>query len=989
MEILKIIINAIISIFYLINFILLEKHFFIFLCLKNKRNFLVTIHWFDYTLILLTILLISLFKNLDYFELEENSKIAYIKDQIFLYYPLIFANQFILNIFYSLQLLLAINNSKKKTNSNEVNCIYNIPYYFIKHLGIIIIEMASFFYIKNKFKDDIKISHFISAFQISLMIICAIMYFIISKKYKNFLDYRKGFDSHNNIEQKKFENNKDKIIMISKHYFYKNICDILLNFPGIIFHTQTKFINEIKFILEKIKTEENNESNLISYVDLYYYSTIIFGILYLYLFGIMLLNIDFNMIGYIEKIFAILFCVKNYNFYLGNGKIKKNNQKLYNKKNQIDKINFNSYFKDDSDIDIKELIINESISESSSSLESSEESSEEDERIDKNKNKDKDKDNNKNGSLKYEYSECNFFIIYKLLYLYFKTNKNIYSELDKNEGRRISKIDNVIPSINNKNEIINTRNSIISFDEETRNKFNMTYNSINLKKSIGIASNVNIRDNSFVYNIKEKIDNISKITLYNKKKLISSKKFSFDEITDNIEDKKMKKYFKKHIYNNLNKNIEDNNILSNTISTIKEKDESLLNNYSEFSNLKKNILNQNNININDDEIKFSIKSLTNEDLFDLNPYLNLNVKDIIKSLNISDNMDLFSKFSQEKLKNESYNNYYTNDLLLSFEIYDEQFFNSKQLKSFIVEYKAYLMDKIENFSFSFLPLIIGIFNIRYLSYNKIIVLYRNPITFSYNINFQSWAKLIMNDTNKVIETGKNEGDIINLNEVEISNNLVLDNIEYASSVDIIENDLLFLKNSIKYNMNFKINIFVLNEEYKYDLYNIGQSMQSITNNNTINNNNANQVLDNIMRESIISLPNIDYNHRKFNFSKKYFGSDDVCLLEKLYINELVNNRYIFKIYFSDIFRQKASCLEINKQKNKVKNKNKNKLTFNEKINLTASINNDDEDDENEDKYNEEEENEIDKNNNKYCDSLKSKLMICIKKANIETLDELN
>ena len=114
-------------------------------------------------------------------------------------------------------------------------------------------------------------------------------------------------------------------------------------------------------------------------------------------------------------------------------------------------------------------------------------------------------------------------------------------------------------------------------------------------------------------------------------------------------------------------------------------------------------------------------------------------------------MDLFPKFSQEKLKNESYNNYYTNDLLLSLEIYDEQFFNSKQLKSFIVNYKAYLMDKIENFSYSFLPLIIGIFNIRYLSYNKIIVLYRNPITYSYNINFQSWVKLIMNDTKKVIK----------------------------------------------------------------------------------------------------------------------------------------------------------------------------------------------------------------------------------------------
>ena len=977
MEIIKIIINVIISMFFLVIFILLEKHFFIFLCLKNKRNYIFIIHWLDYTLILFTIFIISLFKNFDYFDPEEKSNIIFIKDQIFLYYPLIFANQFILNIFYSMQLLFAINNSKKKTNSNEVNCIYNFPYYFIKQISIIIIEVAFFFYIKNKF-DDIKISYFISAFQISLMIICAIMYFVISKKYKNFLDYIKGFDSHNNIEQKKFDYNKDKILMISQHYFYKNICDILLNFPCIIFHTQTKFINEIKVIFGEDKTEEKYSSNLISYMDLYYYSTICFGILYLYLFGIMLLNIDFNMIGYIEKIFDILFCVKNYNFYLGNGKNIKNNQKLYNKKNQIDKINFNSYFKDDSDIDIKISNINETISESSSDLESSEESSEEDEKIDKNKNKDK--DNNKKDSLKFEYSECNFFIIYKLLYLYFKTNKNIYLELDKKEGRRISKIDNLISSINNKNENMNPRNSTISTDEEIRNKFNMTYNSLNPKKNIGIASNVNVRDNSFAYNIKEKIDNISKITLYNKKKLISSKKFSLDEITDNIEDKKMKKFFKKHIYNNLNKNIDDNSIMSNTISTIKEKDESLLNSYSEFSNLKKNKLNKNNININDDETKFSIKSLTDEDLFDLNPYLNLNIKDIIKSLNISDNMDLFPKFSQAKLKNESYNNYYTKDLLLSLEIYDEQFFNSKQLKSFIVDYKAYLMDKIENFSYSFLPLFIGIFNIRYLSYNKIIVLYRNQITFSYNINFQSWVKLIINDTNKVIETSKNEGDIINVNEEEISNNLILDNNEYSNSVEILENDLLFLKNSIKYNMNFKINIFVLNDEHKNDLNNIGQSMISLTNNNTTN-NNVNQVLDNIMRESIISFPCNDYSYRKFNFSKKYFGSDDVCLLEKLYINELVNNRYIFKIYFSDIFRYKTSCLEINKQNNKIKNKNKG--NFNEKINLTTSINNDD--DENED----DEENEIVKNNNNYCESLKSILIRCFKRANTETLDELN
>ena len=79
----------------------------------------------------------------------------------------------------------------------------------------------------------------------------------------------------------------------------------------------------------------------------------------------------------------------------------------------MDKNYFNSYFKDESEPENNNTtLLHESFSISSNVINSpSEDSSEEETNIDK---------NNKNSALKYEYSPCNFFIIYKLLYLYFK-----------------------------------------------------------------------------------------------------------------------------------------------------------------------------------------------------------------------------------------------------------------------------------------------------------------------------------------------------------------------------------------------------------------------------------------------------------------------------------------------------------------------------------------------------------------------------------------
>ena len=948
MEIIKIIIDILISLFYYINYILLIKHFLVhFLYKNNKYQIMVTL-WFDYTLIILILFIISLFHFFENFHFLNYSLIINMKKQIFLYCPLIYSNQIILNIILSIKLIFKLNGFKNKIVSNNNDCIYKIPYYFIKQLIIIIFEIIIIYYLKRNFSNS-SIYDIINNFQSSLMITSIMMLLIILKKYKQILIFRKNFDSKN-IEQKKYENNKNKVVEITQYYFYKNICDIIFNIPFIIFHTNKKFIKNYSDVLDC-----NQQFGKDFY--LFHYSNIIFGFLYLYIFGIMLLNINYYSTGYIEKIFNIFFCVKKFHFNFGKGKNLIKNIK-FNKNIKMDKIYYNSYFKDDSDININIIDLNKSFSESSNETDSSEDSSEKE-------------NNNKKNSIKYEYSECNYFIIYKLLYLYFKINKNVYIELEKHNENRISKIDNIITTNNNIETINNSQliNSINDNDEEIKNK--NSFKSFYHKRNKGIALNVNIRYNSFV-NIKEKIDNIKKII--KRKKLIYSKKFSLNELFANIEDKIMKKFFLKHIYNNLYKKEENFNI-SNTMSTIKEKDELLFNNSSEFLNFDK-IKRNNQINVNeisefDEEINFSIKSLTNDSLFDLNPYYNLNIKDIIKFLNKSNNMDLFSKFSEEKLKNELYNNYYTKDSLLSLEIYNKELFDSKNIKSFISDYKDYLLDKISNFSYSFLPLIIGIFNIRYLSYDKIIILYRNPLTFSYNMNFNYWLKFTFNDIEKKIETSNIKENMLNLNDLEISNNLLLEKNEYKNTLDILDNDLFFLKNSSKFNMNLKLNIFILNNEYKNNI-DIGQSLFSSTNPN-INENNVNQVLDNIMRESLTSFPYNDYNYKEFNFQKKYFGSDDVCLLEKLYVNELDNNRYIFKIYFNNIFDRKFIDNSNKSDKNK-KNNNINDET----INFSSYKLND--------VVDEEKKNNI-INNNKYCQILKNNLIRHIKQSTNDIFDE--
>ena len=260
------------------------------------------------------------------------------------------------------------------------------------------------------------------------------------------------------------------------------------------------------------------------------------------------------------------------------------------------------------------------------------------------------------------------------------------------------------------------------------------------------------------------------------------------------------------------------------------------------------------------------------------------------------------------------------------------------------------------------------------------MLFRNPLTFSYSMNFHYWIKFIFSGTDKNIETSTDKKDFINLDDIESSNNILLENTEYKNSVEILDNDLSFLQNNIKYNMNFKLNLFILNDEYNNNLYEVDQTDLSTVYPNINDNNKNNNDLEEIVRESLSFFPYDDFNYKKFNFHKKYFGSEDISLLEKLYLNELVNNRYIFKIYFTEIFSKRI--IEENKEKKLKNNIDKNIEIINKS---SFSINEEEEDDDEEGER--QKVNIIIDNNSKYCELLKLKLVSKIYKGSINTFGD--
>lgn len=221
---------------------------------------------------------------------------------------------------------------------------------------------------------------------------------------------------------------------------------------------------------------------------------------------------------------------------------------------------------------------------------------------------------------------------------------------------------------------------------------------------------------------------------------------------------------------------------------------------------------------------------------------------------------------------------------------------------------------------------------------------------------------------------------MDINEVEVKNNIKLNKDDYLETIKILEEDLNFL-NQVNYNLDFKLNLFILNNVNKIDI-----EEDIINNQEKYNiNNSQNTNLMNIIRNTDLFPGNNPFDI--YHFKNKMFGSESLCFLENLYRSDLINNSYILKIYFCEIFKKKTfdknfynvtiknskdtskSSLDIIND-TEIKNINKNKTINN--ISASSSSNF---------------EALIKENNQKLCENIKNKLLKKIGKSNKKLFEE--
>ena len=895
--------------FYNLSLYYVFKHQLI----DNRKHFI--IYWFDFLIVLISYTIYIIFETI-YKEKFDESIFSIV---------IILVSYFFINFTVCLKILIKIFSFnridiKNEETKNVIKKIKNLNiigiYNKIHHLIIIFFFLILFTIINLSFKlYDKKI--IIKTLIITTLIIQIIQFLIFEKIYKSYLLSVKKY-SINITNEKIYNLNKTKLAIISEHFIYKNLFDMLLIFPLLNFiknETLNKYILSIfvyfyilffgSFI---IIIDKNNNSDIPILTRKIYF--------FYYWYNLNFINKNPNSQ---MNIFKNDINLNNVNEFIYNDFEEENENKIENF-DQILKY-YSTELESNSNTDYDDLDSDDYLNVSSYNSHSFETSKHFFNEYIRQKiltERDKTKYYELN-----DFIPSNFYIIFKILNLYFSDNFSIYNQIDE-----------ALES-----EAIPFRNSI--------------------NKIIGPSTQLlNNLDNK---NLLERINRISRISLLNKEILNTNLKYNFNDIF-NTYDNIYKEEFIKYIIHNPNN---------------KTKNKSF--------------------NINN--LTFKIESLFGEKLFEIFPFFEINVKDLLFSLEINNNSyEIFKNFFDLKYKNNQFNSFYTNDSFLSFEIYDINNIQIFQLKEIIDKYQSYLIEKFSKFQPTFLPLIIGLFNINYKisennEFNKIILLYRNPLCFTRFINYYYWIKFEMIDKFEKIEKSKTD-DIIELNEI-IKKDLFVNVDDFELLHNILKSDFNFIK-QLKFNLGFKLNLFVIHDVNSNKIISVKNSLESsenlmmevvgsLKNKNIKDNNNNNESFsnseietknkenkdDNIKINSLLRISDlfVDTITQNIINKKKFFSSDVVSVLEKLFFN-MDENRYIFKIFFSEILNKKNN----NENDSLNKKKIKGELNLNSFSNIIPNNQNSNKDSNN-NTINE----DFDENNKKYCEEIEKRLNKLINK----------
>lgn len=292
-----------------------------------------------------------------------------------------------------------------------------------------------------------------------------------------------------------------------------------------------------------------------------------------------------------------------------------------------------------------------------------------------------------------------------------------------------------------------------------------------------------------------------------------------------------------NIINEMSKNIDIT--FNNALNPREER-----NFYNEFNDLYINVIESDaestssinsHISKQKKETNLKLISMFSERYSLVYPYFNLRVSQIISSLNPRSNSDISRECYDEKCNNLMHNCYYTHDKLLMFEIYDNEYLNSflpnNKISDFSDEYMKYIYENYSKKNNKItIPNILGIFQIKYYDYNKIVVLYKNPKFFINDLQIDNSTLIVLSEGDTIIQRDEQKKEAVN-------------NESLKDSVQIQKKDLILIDDILTRDSNFIINTKIASF-YKLNVFYFQESNNNLKINNDEDNENAN-IINNI------------------------------------------------------------------------------------------------------------------------------------------------
>ena len=748
-------------------------------------------------------------------------------------------------------------------------------------INIALITLAILTYIdinperyKNKLNLNSFCDFFIRYYHLVVLAFLIISIGIMNSNKKSLLD--KYYYNKNRIAQKVYDAHLSQIVYFTDVISFKLVADLIMDIPALFFISYGKF-DTFTLILSEISF-----------------------FLYIFFGGGEYFVIDKDSkAGKINKYIKALFCLKKLNFHFGEKDVRQildefNFHYSPEEKKILNNLNINI---------IKNVEYNLSRDENENTFNSS--------IIELQVTN----PHNKKVIEKKKLIEFNlvseFYLVHKILMLYFEKNLSMYENALKAMEENGLTFKNMGKG---QKSILTSKSNLLNITINTINQFSSKEG----KKLISILKIPqqevfsSFEEKELFEELRNELD-LEEENVFQLESLFSSNLFelfpfyqmSIKTILKSLNPSNNLKLFEKFIKRNNEDNDNENYTVTNqdnvinikNVNHIRTKSEVIMNNTSK-NNKKKN--NKNN-NISG---KIDI-------------YLDENSICSRKSIShLTTNINIDMNKNKKNLEN---NLYYTYNLFLMYEIYDiSEFIDIQELKSIIKEYQSYILFTVKNMSYSFLPLIIGIYRLKIFDSEKIVILYRNPLYFSNLGHFNRWINFYLTEEEEKIKVSSMFNDIIDIKEIEMKNNIELYEADYDEVKIALAQDYLFMEKAG--NIFPILHLFIGEEnDLSKELMNKRMKKEGHINpfENSIlfgNSQMGSDTMNNDKENVLDLLNNVNNNTTLPNFigeeENNNLFDETNSLLDKEYYFSEGNNLRSIKIYFTNLFRKEC---ELNKK----------------------------------------------------------------------------